>query len=476
MIHTCAFVVIGLAISQSASAQDKVLRLQAEEGLRRAVGFLRERVATEGGYLWRYSADLKTREGEGKATATQIWVQPPGTPSIGLAFLRAFEATGDSYYRDAARDVARALVWGQLQSGGWDYKIEFDPQLRKNIAYRVDKNESGQNVTTLDDNNTQEAIRLLLRVHRVLPQDRDIKEALDYALLSLVKSQYPNGAWPQRYSAFPEPAKFPIKKASYPENWSRTYPAQKYQSYYTFNDNSISDVVDVLLEALQILNDPRYRQSALKAGEFLRLAQMPEPQPGWAQQYDADMHPAWARKFEPPSITGGEAQGVMLLLLRFYRETGDKKFLEPLPRALAYYRRSLLPDGRLARFYEMRTNRPLYFTKDYRLTYDDSDLPTHYGFKVASKLDRIAMEYDRLMKMNPQDLKKKSAPARPSVSEEMRRQVRDILGRLDKEGRWVEEGKLRYHGPDDPTRQIIDCQTILRGINGLSAYLAASKP
>ncbi len=93
------------------------------------------------------------------------------------------------------------------------------------------------------------------------------------------------------------------------------------------------------------------------------------------------MQPAWARKFEPPSVTGGESQGVMRILLRLYAETGDKKYLEPIPRALDYLRRSRLSDGRLARFYELKTNKPLYFTKQYELTYSDADMPTHYGFQ-----------------------------------------------------------------------------------------------
>ena len=55
-----------------------------------------------------------------------------------------------------------------------------------------------------------------------------------------------------------------------------------------------------------------------------------------------------------------------------------------MPPALAYLKKSLLPDGRLARFYELKTNKPLYFTKTYELTYDDSDMPTHYSFKCPT--------------------------------------------------------------------------------------------
>ena len=79
---------------------------QARAALARAAGYLRS-IATEGGYLWTYSEDLKERRGEEKATATQIWVQPPGTPAVGMAFLRAYAATGDSHTAGQRRPPRR---------------------------------------------------------------------------------------------------------------------------------------------------------------------------------------------------------------------------------------------------------------------------------------------------------------------------------------------------------------------------------
>src|SRR5688572_15372173 len=218
-------VLVFLTAAPVARADDSELRGKASARLRRAVEYYRKNVATEGGYLWRYSDDLACREGESKATATQVWVQPPGTPSVGMAYLAAHRATGDAYYLEAAAEVARALVRGQLRSGGWDYKIEFEPKLRKDHAYRADEGKGGRNVTTLDDNNTQEAIRFLIRVDLALKQkDAAIHEAAVFALDSLLKAQYPNGAWAQRFDSFPDPDKFPVKKASYPESWPREYP------------------------------------------------------------------------------------------------------------------------------------------------------------------------------------------------------------------------------------------------------------
>ncbi len=470
-----AICILLITVAKPAWAQDAPLPDRATAGLKKACDFFRVKVSTEGGYLWRYSADLSRREGEAKASATQVWVQPPGTPSVGQAWLDAYHATGDRYYIDGAVATAYALVSGQLVSGGWDYSIDFDPAKRKGIAYRIDKNDAGKkNVSTLDDDTTQAALHFLINVdHALGRKDAKVRDSVEYALDKLLKAQYPNGAWPQRFSEAPDPAKHPVKKASFPEKWSREYPELDYRGYYTFNDNSIATMIDTMLQAATLYNEPRYRQAALKAGDFMILAQLPEPQPGWAQQYDQDMHPAWARKFEPPAVTGGESQGVMRSLLKLYAESGDKKYLEPIPRAVAYYRKSLLSDGRLARFYELRTNRPLYFTKKYELTYKDEDVPTHYGFKVGQKLDQIAKEHDRLVKLSPAELKKKKPAERPKVTDALIAQVEGVLKTLDAKGRWIDAGKLRYQGPDDTTDRIIDVATFNRNVGILSKYLAA---
>jgi hypothetical protein len=479
--HSFACIVVSLLsfLNIAAGQDSNGLRKDAAEALSRAVKFFRQNVSTEGGYLWRYSHDLARREGERTASDTTVWVQPPGTPSVGEALLGAWRATGQRQYLDAARDAAMCLVRGQLQSGGWDYQIDFAPQDRARYAYRVEGGDARKrNVSTLDDNTTQAALRLLMHVDEALEfKDSAIHEATEYGLQALVKVQYPNGAWPQRYSGPPEPANHPVLKASYPESWSRTFPGVNYQNYYTFNDNALADCIDVMFEAARRYKQPAYREAAEKAGGFILLAQMPEPQPAWAQQYDAQMHPAWARKFEPPSVTGGESQGVLRTLLRLYAETGDKRYLAPVPPALEYLRRSRLPEGRLARFYELKTNKPLYFTKQYELTYSDADMPTHYGFKTGDSTDSIQREYERLSKLDPAQLPRRDAPdeqRRPSrASENLARQVRSVIDALDERGAWVENGRLSSQGDDDATRRIIECRTFIRNVGVLSSYLAA---
>jgi len=450
---------------------EELTREAASRALHQAVHFFRTQVAAEGGYLWRYSADLKQREGEGTASATTAWVQPPGTPTVGTALLFAYEATGDRYYLEAARETAMALVRGQLQSGGWDYRIEFDPQVRKKYAYRLEGG-GDRNVTTLDDNNTQAALQFLMRIDRALDfQDEPIHDSVRYALEHLLAAQYPNGAWPQRFSEPPDPAQYPVLPASYPETWPRTHPGVDYRGFYTFNDGAIADLIATMFEASRIYGDPRYAEAARRAGDFILLAQLPEPQPAWAQQYDAHMHPVWARKFEPPSVTGGESQGILRTLMSLYRETGDKKYLAPIPNALKYLNASKLPNGQLARFYELKTNRPLYFTKQYELTYDDGDLPTHYGFKVSGKLDALAAEYERLLATDPDKLRPRESKPVYKMSRALTEAARQAVESLDERGAWVEQGRL---GDDAATSGVIDSRTFVEKVETLSKFLAAS--
>ena len=461
-----------------AGAAEPLTKTGAEAAMRRAVGFFREKVATSGGYLYRYSEDLALREGEGKATATTAWVQPPGTPSVGKAFLLAYERTGDKYYLDAAVETARALVKGQLNSGGWDYRIEFGPSDRKKYAYRADgaADARARNTSTLDDDNTQSAVRFLMHVDRALGfKDTAIHEATQVTLESLLKAQYPNGAWPQRFTGPPNAAEFPVLKASYPADWPRTFPAVNYSSFYTLNDDTLADCMATMFEAAEIYGDSRYAEAACRGGDFLILAQMPEPQPAWCQQYNAQMQPAWARKFEPPSVTGGESQGAIGILMEVYRQTGDKKYLEPIPRALAYLKKSELNGGKMARFYELKTNRPLYFTKQYDLVYTADDLPTHYGFITGSKVDRLRSDYEKLVATDPAKLKPAKKPPKYESSSSLTKAAQSTIDGLDSRGAWVEDGKLNDADPDGKVKRIISTQTFIKNVDTLSRFIAASK-
>ena len=203
---------------------------------------------------------------------------------------------------------------------------------------------------------------------------------------------------------------------------------------------------------------------------------MPDPQPAWAQQYNTQMQPAWARKFEPASITGGESQGAIRILMDVYRHTGDKKYLEPIPRALDYLEKSQLASGRLARFYELQTNKPLYFTKQYELVYTDHDLPTHYGFTVPSNVRKLRSDYTKLAATDPSKLKPIDKPETIALSAELTASARAVIDSLDSRGAWVEDGRLRAGSQTkNDVNRVISTQTFIRNLTALSRFVAASK-
>lgn len=465
----------GLALVRNMGQGDE-LRVAAQNALRRAVTFFDETVSVEGGYVWAYSEDLTVREGEGAAGPYTAWVQPPGTPSVGMAFLEAYRLTGDPICLRAATRTAHGLVKGQLVSGGWDYRIEFDPKARTRYRYRKPPagGEKARNYSVLDDDNTQSAVRFLMEFDKESKfQEESIHEAVLYALKALMTAQRPNGGWPQCFMEPPNPEEYPDVPASYPEDLTAHRSKKRYyEECYTINDNAHVDTLMTMLLAWKIYKEDVYLAAARRGGEFLLKAQMPDPQPAWAQQYDAQMQPCWARKFEPPAVTGGESQGVMRTLIRLFHETGDKGFLEPIPRALDYLEKSVLPDGSLARFYELKTNRPLYFTRDYQLTYSDADLPTHYAFKVPNDLKAIRRQYEEAVRLGPRPSLRQT-PAVPRLTPALESEAREVVKMLDEHGRWIEQGRLRTASGKQQPGRIITTRTFIRNLGVLAQYLAA---
>ena len=437
--------------------------------MRKASEFFRGTIASHGGYVYYYSRDLSRRWGEGEATKEQIWVQRPGTPAVGLAFLRAYHATKDRFYLDAATDAARALVQGQLESGGWTNSIDFAASGKNAAKYR--KMPGGpRNYSTLDDGITQHALRLLMRVDEALEfRDEEIHEASEYCRATLLKAQFASGAFPQVWAGSVDT--HPAVKATYPDyEWRTENRVKNYWDLSTLNDDLTLHLTATLEDGFKIYKDDRFKTALAKLGDFLLLAQMPEPQPGWAQQYDFQMRPAWARKFEPPAIAGRETQGALKALLNIHRVTGDPKYLAPFPSALAYLKRSLLPDGQLARYYELKTNRPLYMTKDYVLTYDDANAPAHYGWKTEAKIESLAKQFESHKAgkfWNPEKVK-------PVTEEEVRR----ILKALDAEGRWISTyaGESLVGQPKfKDGESYIASEVFCKNLEKLCAYLAPAE-
>lgn len=461
-----------------ARAGDKVDA--ARKALRLAGAYWANHVASHGGYVWECSTDFTTRRrGEsGDLPLSTDWVQPPGTPSVGVAFLDAYRATGEQIYLDAAVAAAHCLAWGQLESGGWTYSIEFDLQRNRNRYHHLDPETTPnyqrlRDTTTFDDDTTQSATRLLMAVDQYV-DDPVIDAAVKYALNGFLKAQYQDepwdGAWPQRFP-----------------------PPKGYGAFPTFNDNTMSDCVRTMLIAARQYSDPRYMDSVKKCLEFYLRAQLPAPQSTWAQQYDQQLKPAWARKFEPPSVTGGESSGNMQLLMDMYIEFGDPRYLEAVEKAIAWYQRSRIggteDNGLWARFYEIGTNRPLYFTRTYELVYTDTDLPVHYSFQGNYGVNARIRTFKQLKERGREYyLKQRDKVTTPQEwvagAGRMEGAVKKIIAAQDDLGRWVQvvakreqvrdkEGRVGYEVDEQTQLHMMYSNEFCANMRQLSTYISA---
>ena len=380
-------------------------RRQITDAMKRATVFMVEKVSTKGGYVWFYLPDLSRRWGELEARRTQIWIQPPGTATMGHLFLDAYHATKDDYYYRAAEKAAGALISSQHPSGGWDYLADFagETSLREwyettgRNAWRMEEFQRYWGNATFDDAGTIESAKFLLRLY-VEKHDVKYRPPLDKAVRFILDSQYPIGAWPQRFPA--------------PQQASSRRDAD-YTSYFTFNDDVAAENIDFLLMYYQALRDTRVLDAIARGMNAFLVTQHPAPQPGWALQYTFDLKPASARTYEPKALATHTTATNVALLLKFYRLTGDAKFLARIPEALDWLEALTLPPGIATRggthptFVELGTNKPLYVHRTgsnvvngrYYVDYSASATLGHYSAFRRIDVARLRQQYARLKAM-----------------------------------------------------------------------------
>ena len=436
------------------------LSQEAEQTMLKATRFMVEKVSTNGGYLWYYTPDLSRRWGEMEAYKTMIWLQNPGTTSVGHMLLDAYRATGDEYYYQAAAKAANAIVWGQSSEGGWNYVIDFagDKSLKQwyntigKNGWRLEEFHHYYGNSTYDDNITSNAARFLLRMY-VIKMDPAYKPALDKAISFILKSQYPIGAWPQRY-----PLMYDFTKEGHPD----------YTSYYTYNDDVIWQNIHFLIQCYLTLGEQRFLDPIKRAMNFYLISQ--DGSGGWGQQMDMNLETAGARTYEPKALLPRNTTAIVLQLLEFYQFTGDRKFLNPIPAAIHWLEQTVLPadkteNGRYthAKFLELGTNKPLYPHRKgsnvkygyYYVDGSDENLLSHYGGKSYIDIQELKNEYKRVSSMTAEEATRNSPLKEEAfngvgipqsyydISYERNTKipdesaVRTIIQSLDKENRWL---------------------------------------
>lgn len=423
--------------------------------MKAAVGFFRSRLSQGGGYASEWTLEPFSGFTEHGAGKTVFSIQPHGTTTVGLAMLRAYQATGVKEFLEGANEAGIALAKCQLSSGGWSSDFDFDPEFAKSYHLRSDIDRGDRqpgkrrHLSTLDDNKTQSALLLLLELAVISENESNerIQRAFEFGMNSLIAAQNTDGSWPQQYDGPADPNR-EVLSASFPGEWSREFPKLPYYRYATLNDGNLLHVMNLLLRAHELTKKQRFLDSAKRLGDFLLRAQMPEPQRAWAQQYDENMHPAWARKFEPPSISSMESMSACEALLELWIATGEDRYRATIPEALHWMEDSRLEDGTWARFYELQTNRPLYCEAEtYLVTYDGSNTPTHYGFKIDSGFGRkIERMREALEKSREKHLEQKAGPGSMEAWEKRARDFRgkakQALSLQDKDGYWIKGDRV----------------------------------
>jgi hypothetical protein len=252
-----------------------------------------------------------------------------------------------------------------------------------------------------------------------------------------------------------------------------------YTSYYTLNDNAITNTINVLLDAYVQLGDEKYLEAARRGGDFFIIAQGPEGHEGWSEQYDMNFQPSWARTHEPPGFMPRQTIVTISTLEKLFLFTGDRRYLRPIPSAIQWLENSrlqVLDDGRseFSRIYDPETNLPV--------NRKDTDDPSGEGYtlhhfylddtrpftgeRTWHNLDQVIAQYEKVQSgareeeqalYNEMFLPKTSKPQIPGDEK-----ITELINALNKEGAWIED--IQMWDVNAPGKMIHGRKTI-RGIS-----------
>ena len=403
----------------SAGAQKNIPASDIKVAMMKATRFMVEKVSNRGGYLWNYSPDFSRCWGELEAKPSMIWIEA-GTPAMGNVFLNAYQLTGESYYLKAAQAAADALIWGQHSSGGWPYMLDFSGEtslkqwyskVQKGYIHCAQEHAHYYGNCTYDDAATYDSGMFLLRMY-LLTLDPKYKYPVERCLDFVLESQYPIGGWPQRY-----PLHYEYVKGD----------KEDYTSFITINDGVHTNNINFLLACYTLLGETRALEPLQRAMTCVLASQGGKPQAGWAMQHKLDLNysPGHARDFEPAGYAATATAEMCRNLMRFYRWTGDTKYLARIPDAFEFLESIRYNDAQMKQlgksvkpgqilcptFVEVGTNRPLYLHNDpdhYWVDYDYHGLITHYSSTRAIDLQSLKDEYQHLLSLSKEEVTKDS--------------------------------------------------------------------
>lgn len=409
-----------ILIASNHGHTENVSREQTLRTMKFASQFMLEKASYRGGFVWSYLPDFSRQWGELEARRTMVWMQPPGTSSVGHLMLDAYHATGDEFYYQGAQQVAAAIIFAQHASGGWNYVADYAGEaslkdwyatIGKN-AWRLEEFQHYYGNATFDDMGTAEAAKFLLRIY-LEKRDQQYRGPLYKAIDFVLNSQYPIGGWPQRF----------------PLMYDHPYPDHPdYSSFITFNDDVAAENIDFLLMCYQTLGESRVREPIIRAMNAFIVTQLGQPQPGWALQYTTELQPAGARSYEPRSLHTPTTAENISQLIKFYRLTGETKFLARIPEALDWLESLTLSDTKALEgrthpgFVELGTGKALFTHRrgsniasgEYYVDHVSGNMLAHYKSAATIPVGELRKAYQEVLAIPVADVNRYS-PLRESV-------------------------------------------------------------
>ncbi len=337
----------------------------------------------------------------------------------------ALRQSGAWYAGNEADAMVESVLQYQTEFGGWPKNTDFsDPPTEEFLEDR----RLDHRAATIDNNATTTPLRFLAKRLASAPDDARARAAFERGFDYLLAAQYKNGGWPQYY---------PLQKG--------------YYTHITYNDNAMVNVLTLLRDAAQGTApfgfvDPARR--ALAAAVVARgidcILRTQVKEDGkltvWCAQHDeTTLEPAWARNFEPPSLSGRESLGIAKFLMEV--ESPSPEIVAAVEGAVAWFQRAkitglryetftdaegkkdrrVVPDpaaGPLwARFYELGTGRPIFVGRDKVIHYDFAEIERErragYAYYNDNAVSLLESNYPRWKKrLERAEAKAAKSPAR----------------------------------------------------------------
>ena len=256
--------------------------------------------------------------------------------------------------------IADNIMLFQKANGGWPKNYDvfaiLTPAQKDSVAAAKQLTN-----TTFDNGTTYNQIAALAAAWYALKDDR-YKAAASRGLEFILKAQYKNGGWPQYY---------PLETG--------------YSRHITFNDGAYEGIMR-LLKAI-VDHQPQYDfvddrlrgklaaayQRGLDCILRLQIDDAGTPT-AWCQQYDeVTLQPAWARKFEPPSICNKESADLVLFLMTI--DHPGAAIRTAIENAVEWFKASRIYDTRIKTIPAERMVTPFRVSTSDRIAVTDSSAP-----------------------------------------------------------------------------------------------------